>query len=141
MSRLRLGFELKSFDLERVGFSLFVLGSGGREGSGGYLQMTLDELARFIAALKAAEAEIELVVLEPEPAEPAKEADEPVTEIGTRRSAAVIRLPRFSLRGRPSVPDVVAQAEPAGRAEEPSHSSEPPDDKPRRIRITRPESR
>ena len=65
MSSLRLGIEIRDFDLERMGFSLSVLDANQkRESSEAYLRMTLPELAAFVKALKDA-GEIELSTLEP----------------------------------------------------------------------------
>ena len=61
MSSLNLGIEIRDFDLERMGFSLSVLDeSKKRQASEAYLRMTLMELNAFLAALKAAQGDIEL---------------------------------------------------------------------------------
>jgi hypothetical protein len=66
MSKLNIGIEIRDFDLERMGFSLSVLDqSKKRQTSEAYLRMTLTELNIFLAALKAAEGEIEVSTVEP----------------------------------------------------------------------------
>jgi hypothetical protein len=61
MSTLNIGIEIRDFDLERMGFSLSVLDeSKKRQASEAYLRMTLPELNAFLAALKAANNDIEL---------------------------------------------------------------------------------
>jgi hypothetical protein len=62
---LRIGFELRDFDLERIGFALSVLDeSRKRQVSEGYLRMSLEELGIFLKALKASSDTIELVMME-----------------------------------------------------------------------------
>ena len=63
---LRIGFELRDFDLERIGFSLSVLDeSKKRQVSEGYLRMSLEELGIFLKALKEApDGGIELVMVD-----------------------------------------------------------------------------
>ena len=62
---LRMGFELRDFDLERVGFSVSVLDeTKKRQLSEGYLRMSLEELGAFLKALKAAPQDIELVMVD-----------------------------------------------------------------------------
>lgn len=66
MGKLNIGVEIRDFDLERMGFSLSVLDeSKKRQTSEAYLRMTLPELNVFLAALKAAEDEIEVSTVEP----------------------------------------------------------------------------
>ena len=69
MGMLRLGVRLQDFDLERVGFSLVILGRDEEQDAHGYLRMTLEDLDRLVAALRAEEA-IELVALDREDADP-----------------------------------------------------------------------
>ena len=65
MSTLRLGVEIRDFDLDRMGFSLSVLDeTKKRQSSEGYLRMTLGELAVFVNALKKAE-EVDISTVEP----------------------------------------------------------------------------
>ena len=65
MSALRLGLEIRDFDLERMGFSLSVLDeSKKRQSSEGYLRMTLAELGVFVKALKGAD-EVDISTVEP----------------------------------------------------------------------------
>lgn len=54
MDTLRLGVEVRDFDLERLGFSLSVVGEAGPHTSEGYLRMTLSELSAFLSALRSA---------------------------------------------------------------------------------------
>ena len=62
---LRIGFELRDFDLERIGFSLSVLDeSKKRQVSEGYLRMSLEELGVFLKALKDSSDSIELVMVD-----------------------------------------------------------------------------
>ena len=63
---LRIGFELRDFDLERIGFSLSVLDeTKKRQVSEGYLRMSLEELGIFLKALKEApEGDIDLVMID-----------------------------------------------------------------------------
>jgi len=66
MSKLNIGVEIRDFDLERMGFSLSVLdASKKRQTSEAYLRMTLSELNIFLAALKAAEEDIDVSTVEP----------------------------------------------------------------------------
>jgi hypothetical protein len=68
---LGLGFELRDFDLERVGFSLSILDEGKkRQVSEGYLRMSLEELAVFLQALRAAPQDIEMQIVDGGSAEP-----------------------------------------------------------------------
>jgi hypothetical protein len=65
MSALRLGLEIRDFDLDRMGFSLSVLDeSKKRQSSEGYLRMTLEELGVFVKALKGAD-EVDISTVEP----------------------------------------------------------------------------
>ena len=63
---LHIGFELRDFDLERIGFSLSVLDeTRKRQVSEGYLRMSLDELGIFLQALKEAPpGDIDLVMVD-----------------------------------------------------------------------------
>jgi hypothetical protein len=54
MDSLRLGVEVRDFDLERLGFSLSVLEGARAHSSEGYLRMTLEELDILLRALKRA---------------------------------------------------------------------------------------
>lgn len=78
---LSLGFELRDFDLERVGFSLSVLDAGRkRQVSEGYLRMSLEELAAFLQALRSVPHDIELKIVDgagAESAAPAQAEAEP----------------------------------------------------------------
>jgi hypothetical protein len=66
MGKLNIGVEIRDFDLERMGFSLSVLDEGKkRQTSEAYLRMTLPELNVFLAALKAAEDDIDVSTVEP----------------------------------------------------------------------------
>lgn len=66
MGKLNIGVEIRDFDLERMGFSLSVLDDGKkRQTSEAYLRMTLPELNVFLAALKAADGEIDVSTVEP----------------------------------------------------------------------------
>ena len=54
MSKLNLAFEIRDFDLVRLGFSFSVLDDQSQQQtSEGYLQMTLPEVDAFLRALKA----------------------------------------------------------------------------------------
>jgi hypothetical protein len=65
MGKLRLGIEIRDFDLERMGFSLSVLDeTRKRETSEAYLRMTLEEMNVFLKALRAAEATVEVSTVE-----------------------------------------------------------------------------
>ncbi len=53
MTRLNLGFEIRDFDLTRMGFAFSVLDEANERAlSEAYLQMTLLELDAFLKALK-----------------------------------------------------------------------------------------
>ncbi len=56
---LRLGLEIRDFDLNRMGFSVSVRDDAGSPESEGYFRMTLPQLHTFIGALKVAD-DIEL---------------------------------------------------------------------------------
>lgn len=120
MSTLRLGIELESFDLERVGFILSVLDENAPAQAGGRLRMTLDELAGFIAALKA-DCDVELLSLpEGNTVVPASDLDGGASK--GRPTAEVISLPGLSRRRRPA-------DDRAGKAAKP--------EKPRKLRAHR----
>jgi hypothetical protein len=101
---------MEDFDLERLGFSLRVINGGRDDGSGGYLRLTLDELAGFISVLRKAGAVIETGCGQPETVEPVTEAEAagppPVQAIGKPEvppsSPPAIRVSRSELR-RPNL--------------------------------------
>ena len=65
MGKLKIGVEVRDFDLERMGFSLSVLGQGKKaQSSEAYLRMSLSEFDIFLKALKAAPNEIEVCAVE-----------------------------------------------------------------------------
>src|SRR5688572_8632681 len=65
MDKLRIGVELRDFDLEQMGFSLSVLDeTNKRQSSEAYLRMTLSEMNTFLKALKAARDEIDVSTVE-----------------------------------------------------------------------------
>jgi hypothetical protein len=65
MANLNIGIEIRDFDLERMGFSFSVFDQS-KQGmtSEAYLRMTLTELNTFLAALKAAQGEIEVATVD-----------------------------------------------------------------------------
>ena len=65
MDKLKIGVELRDFDLEQMGFSLSVLDeTNKRQSSEAYLRMTLSEMNTFLKALKAARDEIDVSTVE-----------------------------------------------------------------------------
>jgi hypothetical protein len=65
MGKLKIGVEVRDFDLERMGFSLSVLGESKKaQSSEAYLRMSLPELNIFLKALKAAPDEIEVCAVD-----------------------------------------------------------------------------
>jgi hypothetical protein len=65
MAKLKIGVEIRDFDLERMGFSLSVLDEKNKQSSEAYLRMKLTELNIFLEALKAAGSDIDLSTVEP----------------------------------------------------------------------------
>ena len=65
MDKLKIGVELRDFDLEQMGFSLSVLDeTNKRHSSEAYLRMTLSQMNTFLKALKAARDEIDVSTVE-----------------------------------------------------------------------------
>lgn len=100
---------MEDFDLERLGFSLRVINGGRHQGSGGYLRLTLDELAGFISVLREAGAIIDTGSSQPETEAAAKAntaAPPPVPEIDNAElspnSPPTVRVRRSELR-RPNL--------------------------------------
>ena len=80
MPKLKLGIEVRDFDLERMGFSLSVLAdTTNRQTSEGYLRMTLQELGTFLGALRAAPGEIEVTSIDLSLSKP------PTVQVGSTR--------------------------------------------------------
>jgi hypothetical protein len=146
MTTLRLGLQVRDFDLDRVGFELHVLGRDRHDGSGGYLRMTLVELSRLVAALRQAE-HIDLVAIEPEwetSSLQAQEDEEEEVEYSapeSGRTADVIAFPWLSKvwrgaanarQGTPAGAELAAGSVDAGTANE---------EEPKKIRVTRGELR
>jgi len=145
MATLRLGLQVRDFDLDRVGFELHVLDRDRHDGSGGYLRMTLVELSRFVAALRQAE-DIDLVAIEPQWETSSLQAPEDEEEVQdaapeTGRTADVIAFPWLSKvwrgaanarQGTSAGADLPAGSADAGTADE---------EGPKKIHVTRGELR
>ena len=100
MATLRLGLQVRDFDLDRVGFELLVLDRDRDARLGGYLRMTLLELSRFVVALREAE-DIDLQAIEPEWEATGLQAPQDEEEVEdtapeTGRTADVIAFPWLS---------------------------------------------
>jgi hypothetical protein len=64
MDKLKLGIEIRDFDLERMG-ALSVMDRVGKgSASEAYLRMTLTELNAFLKALRSAQGDIDMSTIE-----------------------------------------------------------------------------